>query len=186
MSIKQKIQALLPDSEKLKKDRYLKCLGTLTHDPNLWHINRHSVSGACAIGLASAWFLPPFQMLVAALLAVCFRKNIALATITTWITNPITYAPMMYSAYWFGALLIRAETIDPTQFIDELNKVISMGLMHSIRYLAKAFGLPLLVGSTVFAILSAAIGYFFIQWIWRYHVIKKIKERAQRGRQPNQ
>jgi hypothetical protein len=43
----------LPDPEKLRSSRMVAAFGRWLHHPNLWHLNRRSVSGAVAIGLFS-------------------------------------------------------------------------------------------------------------------------------------
>ena len=62
--------------------------------PALWHLNRRSVSGAFAIGLFAGLIPGPLQMLVALLLAVPLRKNIPVALVTTFYTNPFTIVPL--------------------------------------------------------------------------------------------
>ena len=103
MSLKDRLKRWLPEPDHIKEDRRFKILGELLHDPNIWHINRNSVSGAVAIGFACAWMPVPGQMLIAALMAIYFRKNLPLAAFSTWVTNPLTMGPAFYFAYWLGA-----------------------------------------------------------------------------------
>ena len=96
----------MPHPDRLKAHKSLRFLGTLTHDPNLLHLNRHSVSRAMAIGLFWAMIPMPLQMLVAALCAVPARANLPIAVGLVWLTNPLTMPPVFYCNYKVGAWLM--------------------------------------------------------------------------------
>jgi len=51
---KRFIKRFIPAPEKLRRIRSLQFLGALIHEPNLWHINRHSVSRAILLGFSGA------------------------------------------------------------------------------------------------------------------------------------
>jgi uncharacterized protein len=75
---KRLIKRLLPDYDVLRNHKHLQLFGTLLHDANLWHLNRHSASGAFAVGLFMAFIPLPFQMIFAAGAAILFRVNLPL------------------------------------------------------------------------------------------------------------
>ena len=100
------IKRLLPHHTEIKEHKYLKHLGEHLHDPNLWHLNRHSVSKAVAVGLFLMYMPIPFQMLLAALVAIWLRVNLPISVVLVWISNPITMPPMFYAAYQLGIALM--------------------------------------------------------------------------------
>jgi uncharacterized protein (DUF2062 family) len=143
-------------------------------DANLWHLNRHSVSGAFAVGLFMAYIPIPFQMVFAAAAAIFFRVNLPLSLGLVWITNPITIPPMFYFAYRVGTLVTGEQaTLEPFQF--SLEWVQSVGFEIIV---------PLIIGSLICATISSILGYSVILWIWRWRAVEKWK--ARRFRRKNQ
>jgi len=136
------------------------------HDPCLWNWNRKSISKAFAVGLFSAFLPVPFQMILAASLAVVFSANILLSIAIVWITNPITMGPIFYFNYKLGAIV--------------LDKQIDTGFppfSFSLGYLAEvfiAYGPSLLLGSFLVATVNSLIGYTAIQWLYRHKLIKRL------------
>ena len=103
---KKFLQRLMPDHRTIREHRHLRFLGTLLHDPNLWHLNRRSASGAFAVGLFVAWVPVPFQMLLGAIGAILFRVNLPLSAALVWVSNPLTMPPLFYFAYLVGGWLL--------------------------------------------------------------------------------
>ena len=134
------------------------------HNPCLWNWNRKSISKALAVGLFCAFLPIPFQMIVAAGLAVAFSANILLSIALVWVTNPITMGPIFYFAYKLGCIVLDTR-IDPNFSFswDYLQEIISSGLP------------ALLVGSLIIASTSAIAGYAAIQWLYRHRVWRRIK-----------
>ena len=106
--LKNVIKRFFPDLEKIKEEKVLKILGPAILQPNLWHLNRKSVSRAIAIGLFCAFLPIPLQMVLAAFFAIIFAANLPISVILVWITNPITIPPILLIAYKIGALIIRS------------------------------------------------------------------------------
>ena len=52
---KKFIRRFLPDPQSIKQNKALKIFGSVLHEPNLWHLNRRSASGAFGIGLFFAF-----------------------------------------------------------------------------------------------------------------------------------
>ena len=169
---KKLIRRYLPDPHKIRDHKHLRLFGTLLHDPNLWHLNRRSASGAFAVGLFMAFVPIPFQMIPAAALAILLRVNLPIAVALVWITNPLTLAPVFYFNYHLGAWLLDT----PVQSV-ELEVTWEWISTELVRIWE-----PFLLGSFLVAAVSAALGYFGIRALWRWHVIreweKRKKERA--------
>ena len=96
---KKFIRRFLPDHQSIKQNKALKIFGSVLHEPNLWHLNRRSASGAFGIGLFFAFWPVPFQMWLSAGLAIPFRANLPLSVATVLVTNPFTIPPIFYGAY---------------------------------------------------------------------------------------
>ncbi|MBT3047636.1 MAG: DUF2062 domain-containing protein [Candidatus Thiodiazotropha sp.] len=167
---KRLIKSLLPHHEEVRNHKHLKLFGSLMHDPNLWHLNRHSVSGAFAVGLFMAFIPLPLQMVFAAAAAIFFRVNLPLSVALVWITNPITIPPMFYFAYLVGTWVTgETATLEPFQLSWEW--VQSLGIEILV---------PLVIGSLICATVSSILGYSLILWIWRWHAVERWKARRLR------
>lgn len=162
----------LPQKSELREQHSLRlALGDLLHDPNLWHLNRRSVSGGFAVGLFVAWIPLPIQMVTAGLLAILFRVNLALSVVLVWITNPLTIGPMLWLAWRVGAFLLGIERV-PVAFEPTL-EWFTTGLAR--------VWLPLTLGCLLLGALSAALGYLVCRLFWRYHVIRHLLRRRRRA-----
>ncbi|MCU7905551.1 MAG: DUF2062 domain-containing protein [Candidatus Thiodiazotropha sp. (ex Epidulcina cf. delphinae)] len=168
---KRLIKRLLPHHDAVRNHKHLQLFGSLLHDANLWHLNRHSVSGAFAVGLFMAFVPLPFQMVFAAAAAILFRVNLPLSVGLVWITNPITIPPIFFFSYLVGTWVIGAPTqAEPFQF--SLDWLQDGGL--------EGLWMPLLTGSLICAGVSSLLGYSLILWIWRWRAIEKWKARRLR------
>ena len=168
----------LPSHESVRDHRHIAKFGGFLRHPNLWHLNRHSVAGGVAVGMFSGLVPGPFQMLVAALLAVPLRVNLPVALATTLYTNPVTIGPLYVLAYLIGRLLIggHAAPLSAPPEIEWSNLRASidafLGWMLSL-------GTPLAVGLPVLALILAALGYACVDMGWRAYVIRAWRKRRQ-------
>ncbi len=161
------IQRFLPTPEKIKNQKGLHLLGDWLHDPNLWHINRVSVSRAFAVGLFMAFVPLPSQMVMAAALAIWFRCNLALSVALVWITNPVTMPVIFYAAYKFGTLLLNTP---PTDFAFELTWEWLGSELATIWQ-------PFLLGCFVSGLIAALLGMYGSSLLWRWHVVHRWQKR---------
>jgi hypothetical protein len=164
---KQFFKKWLPHPTTIKNNKNLQFLGNLLHDPNLWHLNKRSVSGGMAVGLCMAFIPVPMQMLFAAILAILFRVNLALSVSLVWITNPFTIPPIFYFAYKVGAFLlgITPQHLDASFTMEWLFKVLDQ------------IWQPFLLGCCVFSCLGAIMGYFFVRILWSTQIRRSWNER---------
>ena len=95
-----------PSPKTIRENKALAFLGEDIHRPSLWHMNRHSVSKAFAIGLFCTWLPFPLQTVIAALLAIYYRAHLPLSVVLVFITNPVTIPPMFYFAYKLGSVML--------------------------------------------------------------------------------
>jgi len=170
--LKKLIKQYVPNKEAISKHKYLQIFGRSLYEPNLWHLNRRSVSGAFAVGLFWAFIPIPFQMVTAAATAIPTRVNLPISVALVWITNPLTMPPMFYSTYTVGTWILN----EPLQEI-EFELTVDW-LMNSIGNVWQ----PLYLGSLVCAIIAATLGYAIMRAYWRWHVTTQFaKRRAKRA-----
>lgn len=160
----------MPDEGKIKKHPHLRRMERFLHDPNLWHLNRKSVSLAFLVGIFCAFLPLPLQMLIAALLAILVRSNLPISIGLVWISNPITIPPMFYMNYLVGTWILGSE-----------GKYV--GTEFSVAWLADSFAhiwQPLLVGSLVCGVFFSILGFLLVRYLWLLHVVQQWKQRQQR------
>jgi len=170
MSLRSLLKRILPEPHRVRDHKHLRWFGAWLHDPNLWHLNRHSAAGGIATGLFCAFIPLPIHMIVAAAVAILFRVNLPLAVLLTWITNPFTFAPIFLFAYTVGSVLLQ----EPMQVIT---------FEFSFRWLQEIFvhiWQPLLLGCFLLAVLSSLAGYFGTILLWRILLVRKWTQRKTR------
>ena len=143
----------------------------LLNDHRLWGIRRKTVVPAFALGLFVAVMPFPGHFVAAALAALALRVNIPVASVTTFVINPVTVGPAFYFAYRVGATLLR---IEPGPFSFEF----------SLDWMANVFmtvWLPLSLGCVFVGSIAALIGYVVLDGLWRYSLHDyKSKKRSNR------
>lgn len=164
------IKRLLPDAKKIREHKHLRMFGSALHDPNLWHLNRRSVSVAFAIGLFMTFVPMPFQMIPAAALAIYLRANILIAIALVWISNPLTIPAIFYFCYLVGTWILGAP-VNPFEFEFSWQWFASE-MSHDWQ--------PFLLGSLVVSTIASLAGYWSIQWLWRWHVVREWEKRKNR------
>ncbi|MGD2118361.1 MAG: DUF2062 domain-containing protein [Chromatiales bacterium] len=165
-----------PDHEAIRNHKHMRIFGRFLLDPNLWHLNRRSVSGAFAVGLFWAMIPIPLQMLAAAATAIGVRVNLPISVALVWLTNPLTMPPIFYFNYLLGAWLL-----NKPENTEEFHPTMEW-LMHSMEDIWQ----PLYFGSLVTGLALALAGYVLIRLSWRLHIISRLKNRRAAIRQQQQ
>lgn len=156
---KKFFKRFLPSPEKIQAQKGLAIFARWLKNPNLWALNRRSVSGATAIGLFVAFIPVPFQMTLSAGLAILLGINLPLSVALVWITNPLTMGPIFYCTYKIGSWLLQLQpTGQPASFSTQW-------IMAHLK--------PLLVGNLLCGTMLSLLGYIGVRWFWYYSTSRK-------------
>jgi len=166
------LKRYMPSPERIKQNKSLRFMGTVLHDPNLWHLNRHSVARAMAVGLFVAMLPIPMQMLLSAAIAVPLRANLPISIGLVWLTNPITMPAVFFTQYKIGTMLLGAPERSMPM---ELSFTWLMSEIHHIWQ-------PLMLGALLSGAILAAIGYGGTMLYWRIWVGRNWQKRKLRRR----
>jgi uncharacterized protein (DUF2062 family) len=172
----------MPDADAVRANRAIAPFARWLTHPNLWHLNRRSVPGAVAIGLFSGLVPGPLQMLTALLLAVPLRKNLPVALLSTFYTNPFTIVPLYLLAYQYGSLLLGSDQRAGKLPMYEMDWGDWLGSMQALFDWAMSLGKPLGVGLVALGLTLAGIGYVATRVGWRLYVILAWRARRKKRR----
>lgn len=161
------IKKFMPSAETIKTSKSLRFLGEFVHDPNLFHLNRRSVSKAFFWGVFIGLLPPiPIHTPAAAVAALISRSNLPLTIAVVWIANPLTLPFIMYAFYHLGRFILQVEPVSGLEFS-------WAWLYHEFEVVWK----PYLVGSILGATSCATIAYFASTFFWRLNVKRKWRAR---------
>lgn len=181
---KHLIRRYLPNPEKIARTPGLGFLRHRLEDPNLWHLNRRSASGAMFWGLWCAFLPMPFQTFPAAVCALVFRVNLPLAIVLCWLSNPLTMLPVIYIGYDVGALLLGQPLLNMTEIsklIGHLGNLFGSSPEAASNRVSMAAHIePFLLGMMVTGFLLGCLGYLGMNWYWRHHVTRAWLQRRKR------
>lgn len=168
--LKDYIIKYIPTPEQIKKNKSLSYLKIFFKKPNLWYLNKYSISKGFAVGFFCAWLPIPFQMLVAAIASIIFSTNLPISVALVWITNPVTMPFLFAIAYKVGAYFLG---------IKNINFDIDFSFDFLSYIMSDVFPV-ILLGSTLIGTIGSIIGFFLIRLIWRFSVIKRWKIRKKK------
>jgi hypothetical protein len=154
----------IPTRETIDDYRLLRPFAPHLRHPSLWRLSRRSVPRGVAVGLFVAVIIPFMHTIIAALLAIPTRANVAVAAVTTLLVNPFTIPPMYYAAYRIGSWELHhdAPLVNPAaaeRFSGELSR--------ALFWIHHASG-PIAVGILTIAAALAVIGYVAASLAWRF------------------
>ena len=96
--------------------------------------------------------------------------NLPIAVALVWITNPLTMPPVYYFTYHLGAWILNTPAHE-------------IGFEISWDWISTEFARvwrPFLLGSLLTSIVCATVGYFGMQRLWRWRVIREWEERKKK------
>ncbi len=162
----------IPTRETVADNWLLRPFARQLSQPNLWRMNHRSVPRAVALGLGVGVIFPFLHMVVAALLAVPARANIAIAAAVTLVINPLTIPPMYYAAYHIGKWeLRRGSDVDPVAAAQ-----VSGELARFLFWIHHASG-PIALGILTISASAALLGYIGSAFFWRRWITSRYRAR---------
>lgn len=164
---KQLFEKILPRPEVIKEHKSLAAISHRLHEHNLWHLNRRSVAGGVALGVAMAFIPIPLQMLCSAILAIYLNVNLPLAVAAVWITNPVTIPIFTIACYKTGATLLG---------MPEQPLVFEFDVGTMAKQLESVI-VPVLAGCVVIGSIASGLSYALVRWFWRISVIRRWNRR---------
>jgi uncharacterized protein (DUF2062 family) len=156
----------LPTPHQVRELKALGAVSRLLHDPNLWHLNRRSLSEAAFVGVFVAFIPLPTQMLIAALLAIWLRCNLPCSVALVWLTNPVTMPPIYFGAYLLGARIMGIEAA-PDHF--DLTWDWILARLE-----------PFLLGCLICGVVLGAVSLVAVRVLWRVAVVMQWRARQRR------
>ncbi|QPF72883.1 DUF2062 domain-containing protein [Roseateles sp. DAIF2] len=174
---------LLPHPDTLSQTPGLRWLGHyLAPRPWLWVAHRRRVALGVALGLAVGVIPLPTQMLMAAVVAIVCRANVAAAVAGTWLTNPFTLLPIWTLAIGLGRLVVGNGEPIATPTMLEFDWAAPMSWGPSLWAWLQTLGKPLLVGLPLAGALLGLLAYLAVYLGW-WAVIRGERWRRLRQRQ---
>jgi len=167
----RKIRRKLPQRSEIENHNSLGLFKRFMKDPELWAMNRSSISKGVAIGIFSAFLPMPFEMVIAVVMAILMGGNVIFAFSLIWISNPLTWIPLYTPCYLLGTKILGIDPIALNQFT-----TLKLNLEFGYHYVALWLGC-LIVGITV-----SSLSHFLINALWRSQVRSEWKNRQESRR----
>lgn len=163
----------IPTRETVHENRLLRPFARQLSKPELWRMHRRSVPRGVALGLGIAVIIPFMHTIIAALLAIPLRANVAIAAAFTLVVNPLTMPALYYFAYRTGKWELSADSavIDPATA-----QHVSGELSRLLFWIHQASG-PIALGILTIAIGFAVGGYAITAVVWRIWLACKLRRK---------
>lgn len=158
----------------MEQYRLLRPFAAHLSSPLIWRFNRRGVARGAALGLFSAFAIPVAQTPFAAVCAVGARANLPVASVATFVTNPLTVPFIYFAAYLVGRFVLRMNA--------DVAGVLSAdvgAIERTLTWIVTLAG-PTYVGLLLFAAIASALGYAAVHIGWRLWVLNKWNRRRRR------
>src|SRR3954447_5721530 len=153
-SLRAWLRRHIPSRETIDSYRILRPFAKQLRHPELWHLNGKSVPRGVALGLGIGVIIPFMHVIIAVILAIPARANVAVAGAFTLVVNPLTIPPMYYAAYRIGSWELRHEALADAATAEQA----SGELGRMLFWLHEASG-PIALGVLTIAFSAALGGY---------------------------
>ncbi|MEA3036388.1 MAG: uncharacterized protein QOH04_2160 [Sphingomonadales bacterium] len=168
----------LPRRETIDQYRLLRPFAKQLSQPNLWHLNHRSVPRGVALGLGIGVIIPFMHVVIAAILAIPVRANVALAAAFTLVVNPLTIPPMYVAALHIGLW----ELGRPSVGRPPLAALQGMSELGRFLYFIHHASGPVALGILTISAAAALTGYAVSAIGWRLWIRSKWRRRRQERR----
>ncbi|NML18638.1 DUF2062 domain-containing protein [Azohydromonas caseinilytica] len=162
-----------PTPEALQRQRWLRWLGPSIQHPGLWSVNRHAIALGLAIGIFFGLLIPVAQMPLSAAAAVLLRAHLPTAVVSTFVTNPVTVAPLYYAAWRLGATVLGeqeaaapAVLAAPPATARPAKADTGLSWWSTLWQRLQGVGKPLLLGLALMATLTGLAAYALVSALW--------------------
>lgn len=162
----------MPTRESMEQNRWLRPVAHRVLAPELWRFTRRSVPRGVALGMVTGIMIPVAQIFFSALLALPFRANIPTASLTTFLTNPLTTPPLWAFAYWVGRKILHFDATVPGQPI-----ATHVANDSWLNWLWSEAGPSLITGLVTITIVASILGYVASAVGWRLWIARKWRRR---------
>ena len=172
-------QSWLPSPERVNSLKIIKIFGKYASNPQLWYVNRKSISKAVFIG--TFWGILPIPLHSALIIitVLLFEANLPISLLLAWIMNPFTIVPILIFAFWIGAQIYGVHMINKDMLLGVFHQIVhwiqNFGHGHIDFSLAKILATGLLIEALLFAVVLFTLTRIY----WRWTVIKKWRNRHQ-------
>jgi uncharacterized protein (DUF2062 family) len=163
----------IPSRETVHEHRLLRPFARQLSKPELWRMHRRSVPRGVALGLGIGIIIPFMHTLLAALLAIPLRANVAFAAAFTLLVNPLTIPPVYYLAYRMGLWEMHADAAVTNPMAAQH---FSSELSRFLFWIHEASG-PIALGVLTLAVTAAVTGYVLTALLWRLLLVSKIRRK---------
>jgi len=180
MKFKRRLQRWLPTDQTLRKTRGFAWLGPhFRRHPRLWVLHRRGVALGVALGVGIGAFPLPVQMPAAMLAAFLLKGNVAAATAATWLTNPLTIAPIWALAAFLGSLVVgRRESDTDVPGLSALQWDAPHTWLASLWDQLASWGPALLVGFPLAGALLGIASYTAVNCAWAMQIRMERRRRV--------
>ncbi|MFL5208834.1 MAG: DUF2062 domain-containing protein [Sphingomicrobium sp.] len=171
------LRSHVPTRETIHRYRLLRPFARQLSKPELWRLHRRSVPRAVALGLGIGVIIPFLHTVIAAILAIPLRANVAVAAAFTLVVNPLTIPLLYYEAYRIGSWELHhdASLVNPA-----VAEHVSGELGRFLFWIHEASG-PVAIGVLTIAAVAATLGYIVSAVLWRTWLASRWRRRRKKA-----